>query len=103
MEDVGPDNGPFYYAPGTQIGGRVKKEPRFYKELEGTHITTEEMMNEVILRDHWVSATGKKGTVVLADTHGYHKGGFVKEGERSLFTCMYVSPSCGRRYFQKIK
>jgi hypothetical protein len=100
LEDVEEQTGPFYYAPGTQLGGKVKKNPETYKEPDGTHRTTDAMMEKVVPREKWISAIGKKGTVVLADTHGYHKGGFVKEGERLLFTCMYVSPACGRVYFQ---
>lgn len=100
LEDVEEQTGPFYYAPGTQLGGSVKNNPETYKEADGTNRTTDEMMEKVVPREKWISAIGKKGTVVLADTHGYHKGGYVKEGERLLFTCMYVSPACGRVYFK---
>ena len=100
LEDVSETTGPFSYAPGTQLGGDIDKIPASYQEPDGTHRTTDEMMNEVVPREQWIRATGKRGSVIFADTHGYHKGGHVREGVRLLFTTMYVSPVCGRRYFR---
>ena len=99
MEDVDDTKGPFTYAPGTHKDGSVKSTPRFIKEASGVHRTTDEMMSEIVPQKEWVKATGKKGDIILADTRGYHKGGFVKEGYRLLFTCMYVSPASERLYF----
>jgi hypothetical protein len=99
IEDVDDTRGPFTYAPGTHKDGSVKSTPRFIKEASGVHRTTDEMMDEIVPQNEWVKATGKKGDIILADTRGYHKGGFVKEGYRLLFTCMYVSPASDRLYF----
>jgi hypothetical protein len=100
IEDVILSNGPFTYAPGTQEGGEIKKEPRYIIEKSGTKRTTDEMMNEIVPKSNWIKSVGKAGTVVFADTNGYHKGGEVTEGYRLLFTCMYVSPACERTYFE---
>lgn len=99
IEDVDEFNGPFTYAPGTHLEGDVKREPKSFKEPDGTNRTTDEMMEAVVPKEKWIRALGKKGTIVFADTHGYHKGGEVLKNYRLLFTCMYVSPSCGRVYF----
>lgn len=100
MEDVDATKGPFTYAPGTHLEGRVKQEPDFFLEKSGTRRTTDAMMDKVVPKTDWVYSVGKAGDVVFADTNGYHKGGEVAEGYRLLFTCMYVSPGCGRVYFK---
>jgi hypothetical protein len=48
-------------------------------------------MAAVVSPDHWVICTAPKGTIVFADTHGYHKGGFTTERDRVLYTCMFTS------------
>jgi len=99
LNDVDTSQGPFIYAPSTHVKGLVKQQPE-HKLEHGVKRTTDDMMNAIVPKEKWQSAKGKAGTVVFADTHGYHKGGFVREGERLLFTAMYVSPSCQRRYFK---
>ena len=50
-------------------------------------------MNAVYPEDKWVRAVGKKGTIIFADTRGYHKGGEARTKDRLMFTCMYTSPA----------
>ena len=100
IEDVNLNNGPFTYAPGTHFEGKVKSIPDYIIEKTGTKRTTDEMMNAVVSDNKWIKSIGEAGTVVFADTNGYHKGGEVDEGYRLLFTCMYVSPACERTYFE---
>lgn len=99
LTDVDENGGPFTYAPSTHIKGKIQQEPEYLVEF-GVNRTTNEMMDKLVPKEKWITATAKKGTVIFADTHGYHKGGFVKEGYRILFTAMYVSPDCKRRYFK---
>lgn len=100
IEDVDDTKGPFTFATGTHKFGNLKGTPRYIKELSGVRRTTDQMMNEIVPMENWIKATGKKGDIIFADTSGYHKGGFVQEGYRLLFTCMYVSPACERNYFR---
>jgi hypothetical protein len=83
LTDVDEDSGPFTFAPGTQPGG-----PR---SLALTDRVDNDEMAEHVPRDDWVVATGEAGTVVLADTCGYHKGGKPTVGERILWTAQYTS------------
>jgi hypothetical protein len=99
IDDVSLNNGPFVYAPGTHSSGKVKDDPNYFKEKDGTKRTTDEMMEKIVLKSDWIYSTGPKGTIILADTNGFHKGGFVKSGQRLLFTCMYVSSASERFYF----
>lgn len=48
-------------------------------------------MNASIPKEGWITATGPKGTVVLADTRGYHKGGLVREHDRIVYVCTFTS------------
>jgi hypothetical protein len=87
LTDVGPSSGPFTFAPGTQPGG-----PR---ELEIKDRVDDDAMAELVPREEWVVATGEAGTVVLADTCGYHKGGKPVEGQRVLWTAQFTSGAAG--------
>ena len=99
LSDVSEENGPFVYAPGTHLLGQVRRNPEFSLD-GGVARTTDTQMDAIVSRKDWVSCCGPAGTIVLADTHGYHRGGLVRAGERLLYTCMFTSPSCPRRYFK---
>ena len=94
--------GPFTYAPGTHPRGRVRRQPAY--SMEG-HIkrSTDAQMAEVIPPESWIKGVGPKGTILFADTRGFHKGGESRTQDRLLFNCMYVSPSCqAREFFQRV-
>ena len=101
--DVDEDTGAFVYAPGTHILGSVKKDPAYFLEDGKTPRSYDEDMEKIVPSDQWISGSGIKGTIVFADTHGYHKGGFVKNKFRFLYTCMYLSKYSGRIRFSNIK
>ncbi len=98
FSDVDEEAGPFTYAPGTQLQGSIKAEPEFHWE-NGVKRTTNEQMDKIVPKEKWIVGTGKKGTIVFADTHGYHKGGDVKSKDRIMLNVMFTSPACGRNYF----
>jgi len=101
FKDVDLGSGPFTYAPKTHLLGSIHTEPEFH--LEGTtRRTTDEQMAKIVPKDKWIVSTGKVGDIVLADTHGFHKGGQATEYERLLYTCMYTSPACDREYFKTV-
>lgn len=90
LSDVDLGAGPFTYAPGTHRKGTVRAEPAHH--LEGRVKRTEDdQMAAVVPRERWVTATGARGTIVLADTNGYHRGGLARERDRLMYTCMYTS------------
>lgn len=93
LDDVDEGAGPFTYAPGTHKKGKYRSiKPEYFLE-GGVRRTTDEQMNSVYPRDKWVRAVGKKGTIIFADTRGYHKGGEARTKDRLMFTCMYTSPA----------
>ncbi len=39
-----------------------------------------------------VSASGEMGTIVFLDTNGFHRGGFVLQGQRHISMCTFIRP-----------
>jgi hypothetical protein len=82
--------GPFTYALGTHRKGSVRAEPEYF--LEGRVKRTEdEQMAAIVPKDRWRVATGVAGTIIFADTNGYHRGGLARTSDRVMYTCMYTS------------
>lgn len=94
LTDVYEGAGPLSYAPGTHVRGILKAVPESRLIREGsTNVrrSSDEQMSAVVPKKRWITAMGPKGTVVLADTKGYHKGGLVRDHDRILYTCMFTS------------
>jgi hypothetical protein len=88
LEDVSADNGPFSYIPETQpFGARAAVNP---VHGHSKRITDEEMQAAIPAQD-WFACTGPAGTMILADTVGFHRGGKPKVGHRILITFSYTS------------
>jgi hypothetical protein len=93
LRDVETGTGPFTYAPGThRKGPHWNQKPDSFNENNVLR-TADDQMNAVIPRERWICATGKKGTIVFADTRGYHKGGEARTDNRLMYTCMFTSPA----------
>ena len=101
LKDVELGTGPFTYAPGTHRKGRHwDLKPESFNE-NNVRRTTDEQMDVVIAREKWITATGKKGTIVFADTRGYHKGGEARTDNRLMYTCMFTSPASDSKQLLK--
>lgn len=100
--DVDEETGAFVYAPGTHVPGHIKLEPGYFLEDGKQKRSYDNDMNKIVPENKWISGKGKKGTIVFADTHGFHKGGFVKNNFRFLYTCMYLSKYSGRIRFENV-
>jgi hypothetical protein len=86
--DVTEADGPFCYAPRTHpIGDR-----RQAAELDTPDgRTSDDAMAGVVPEDEWIVCTGSAGTIILADTCGYHKQLKPTGGERVLMVTEYTS------------
>jgi len=90
--DVDEGSGPFTFAIGSHSKGGLKRQPAYSRTQEDrARRSTDAQMAEVVPPERWKIATGPKGTMVLADTRGYHKGGFAKGRDRVLYMCMFAS------------
>jgi hypothetical protein len=97
LDDVDEGAGPFTYAPGTHKKGKYRSiKPDHFLE-GGVRRTTDDQMKAVFPEEKWVRGVGKKGTIIFADTRGYHKGGEARTADRLMFTCMYTSPASESR------
>jgi hypothetical protein len=92
LSDVDAGAGPFTYARRTHRKGNVRREPACFIE-SGVKRSGDREMAAVVPSEQWVTATGRKGTIVFADTRGYHKGGGGRERDRLIYTCMFTSPA----------
>jgi hypothetical protein len=90
--DIDEGAGPFTYAPGTHHKGASRSTPEFFIE-NGVRRTTDEQMAAIVPQEKWIKGIGKKGTILLADTAGYHKGGLARTHDRLMYTCMFTSPT----------
>lgn len=86
LSDVDEQCGPFHYARRSHM----KSHDRRVKACTRYGLTDDEM-SALVPRDQWFIATGGVGTLVFADTRGYHKGGLARERERLVFVGMYLA------------
>ena len=93
LDDVDLGTGPFTYAPKTHRKGAHRSARPDHITEGGVRRTTDEQMSAVVPETTWVRGTGKKGTIIFADTRGYHKGGEARTRDRLMYTCMYTSPA----------
>jgi hypothetical protein len=85
LSDVTEETGPFVYAAGTHCS--PLREVSYGKTRPQTDDELRALLGGYD-RD-FISAVGKKGTVVLTNTSGIHKGGHVLEGERRVLRISY--------------
>jgi hypothetical protein len=92
LSDVDEGAGPLTYAKGTQLSGVSKVAPEYFVE-GGVKRSTDDQMATVAPPETWSKAIGPKGTIVFADTSGYHKGGLARTHDRLMYVCMFTSPA----------
>ena len=105
LENVEAGSGPFTYALGTHSKGKFRcKAPSFLEPGRKNPRSTDEQLRTLVSEDKWVECTGPEGTIIFADTTGYHKGGLARTKDRLLFNCMFVSKAAKcETLFQKPK
>lgn len=93
LSDVTERAGPLVYATGTHAYGRYadKKAETFREEGSGWLRSTDFQMSKLVPPEQWRTATGPIGTLVLADTAGYHKGGYCVDTTRLLATWEFTT------------
>ena len=85
--DVSRPAGPLCYAPRTHPLGSRRELP----ERDAQARSTDEQLSRIVPEQEWVLCEGKAGTVVFADTCGYHKQLKPTSDERLLLVAHYVS------------
>jgi hypothetical protein len=91
MCDVDAGTGPFTYAAGSHPKGHLARHPAYLHKDGETPRSNDDQMAEVVSRDRWITGIGPRGTIIFADTRGYHKGGLSRERDRILYLCEFFS------------
>lgn len=92
--DVDEGTGPFSFAKGTHHGVLRDTDPPLSRDSTGARRVTDEDMECLVPGSDLVTAVGSAGSVVLADTSGFHKGGFATRRDRKMIVVTYKSSSC---------
>lgn len=90
LSDVDEGSGALTYAAGSHAKGKLRRQPEYFVQ-GNVKRSYDSQMAEVVPQERWIKGIGPKGTIVFADTHGYHKGGLARERDRLLYTCMFTS------------
>jgi hypothetical protein len=94
FSDVDEDAGPFEYLRGSPAGGRNARlwpwEGDEVYEAHGLYPPQDEFESKAPAEDV-LTATGPAGTMVFADTSGFHRGGWTRHKPRVLSYCSFVS------------
>jgi hypothetical protein len=88
LSDVKEHSGPFSYIPRTQPFGAAVDQAR---QCGTAPRLSDAEMARVFPPSTWKVCTGSAGTMILADTVGYHRGGKPTSGVRILATFTYTS------------
>jgi hypothetical protein len=89
LVDVDEEKGPFSYLRGSQPLGTEA-----YRLPDRDIRVPDERMRTIFPEEDWFACTGPAGTIIMADTIGYHRGGKSKSGNRVLLTFAYTSNNC---------
>jgi ectoine hydroxylase-related dioxygenase (phytanoyl-CoA dioxygenase family) len=91
LVDVDENTGPFEFVAGSARGGTLAElypwfplSPAYPKQQEFDRVVPAEAMR---------TFTAPKGTLVLCNTSGFHRGGFATAKPRILATATYCSPA----------
>jgi hypothetical protein len=87
--DVTRAAGPLTYAPRTHPLGNRRTRPAHDEHMR----STDEQMALIVPAEEWVVLEGGPGTIVFADTCGYHKQLKPESAERLKLVAQYVSGS----------
>jgi hypothetical protein len=90
LVDVDEDTGPFEYVPRSAPGGELEAMWP-WRPLGENYPPDDEFAERVNGRS--VTFTAPKGTVILCNTAGFHRGGFARAKPRALATFTWDSPA----------
>jgi len=102
VDDVDEETGPFAFVKGTHRGVLRHTDPPCFRDSLGARRVSDEQMEAFVPRSKWITAIGKAGTVIVADTTGFHKGGYATRHDRKMIVVAYKSPWCRERLERSI-
>ncbi len=97
FSDVDDEAGPFEYVRGSAEGGRYS---HLWPWADGHRYVAAEELEPAVAPEDRLTATGPAGTMIVADTGGFHRGGFARTRPRVLSTSTYLPPDTRKRRFK---
>jgi hypothetical protein len=94
LTDVGPENGPHCFVKGSHKTGGIAATLR----AKGYSRLTDEEVNECYPLERIVEFCAPRGTVVVEDTRGLHKGKHVQSGDRLMLQLQFSNSLFGGYY-----
>jgi len=94
LTDVDCENGPHSFIEGSHRNGGI---PYVLRSKGYVRLSDAEVARH-FRRDRMIKFTGKKGTVILEDTRGLHKGHLVTAGDRLMLQFEFSSSLFGAKY-----
>jgi hypothetical protein len=91
FSDVDGDAGPFEYIPGSVDGSRYGDVWKWGTEKKW--YPPDEVLDQRIPASERIQLTGPRGTLILCDRGGFHRGGHARAKPRVLETHTYISPA----------
>jgi len=91
LNDVDEDSGPFEYVPGSQPDGRY--DAVWHWSPLRTGRIPDEQVRATVPADGIKTFTAPRGTLILCNTSGLHRGGFSTAKPRVLATATFCSPA----------
>jgi hypothetical protein len=95
--DVDDDAGPFEYVRGSAAGGRYD---HLWPWADGHRYVAADELEPAVSAEDRLTVTGPAGTMFLADTGGFHRGGFARTRARVLSTSTYLLQGTRKRRFK---
>ena len=90
LVDVDEQAGPFEYVPRSAPGGELEQLWP-WRPLGEYYPPQDDLASKVT--DRAVTFTAERGTLILCNTSGFHRGGFATGKPRALATLTYLSPA----------
>lgn len=94
LNDVGENSGPFEYVPRSFPGGEFDDFAPWWPGYDG--YPTDEAFEKRMTSARIETFTAPRGTLILCNTAGFHRGGYATGDARTLATWTYCSPAALR-------
>lgn len=99
--DVDESNGPFEYILGSHKISNIYKIARLLGISLSKYRFSDEEINQVLTKNKKLTVTGKKGTLLIADTRGIHRGKPLLQGMRMAITRYYFPKAIPKKWLDK--
>jgi ectoine hydroxylase-related dioxygenase (phytanoyl-CoA dioxygenase family) len=94
LTDVGPDNGPHAFVRGSHRTGAI---PRHILDRGYVRLTDKEVAATYLAED-MMTFTAPRGSIIVEDTRGLHKGVHVRDGARLILQLQFSNSLFGTNY-----